>query len=43
MVLGNADVINLMNLRFICEYHSYPPGEVIKMRTAGQDFMVIDA
>jgi hypothetical protein len=36
-------VINLMNLRFICTYHGYPPGEVIKMRTAGKDFMVIDA
>ena len=32
-----------MNLRFISEYHGYPPGEVIKMRTAGKDFLFINA
>jgi hypothetical protein len=41
IVLKDADVINFVNLRFISEYHGYPPGEVIKMRSAGKNFVVV--
>jgi len=42
IVLSNPEIINLVNLRFISEYHRFPPEEVIKMREWGKSFIVIN-
>jgi hypothetical protein len=42
VTLSNDDVINLVNLRFISEYHRCPPEEVIKMRSEGRKFVAIN-
>lgn len=42
IVLRDDDVINLVNLKFISEYHGYQPEEVIKIREHGKDFVVIN-
>jgi len=42
IVLSNPEIINLVNLRFISEYHQVPPEEVIKMREWGKSFIVIN-
>lgn len=42
IVLRDDDVINLVNLKFISEYHGYQPEDVIKVREHGRDFVVID-
>jgi len=39
--LTDKDIINLVNLRFVSEYHKYKPAEVIKMRESGRSFVVI--
>jgi hypothetical protein len=39
--LEDADIINLVNLRFICERYQWPPDEVIKLRAKGDDFVRI--
>lgn len=39
--LTDAEVIHCVNLQFISGYHGYKPIEVIKMRDAGKDFVVI--
>ncbi|MBI5599761.1 MAG: hypothetical protein HY890_08520 [Deltaproteobacteria bacterium] len=43
IALGDADIVNLVNLRFVSEHYGYPPGEVIKMRSAGKGFVAITA
>ncbi|HUV31540.1 MAG TPA: hypothetical protein VMY05_10680 [Acidobacteriota bacterium] len=40
--LADADVINLVNLRFISERHGYSPDEVIKIRQQGKNFVAIN-
>ena len=40
--LGDDDIVNLVNLRFMSEYHGIPPSEVIKMRSGGKKFIVMD-
>ncbi|HEY4481587.1 MAG TPA: hypothetical protein VI489_01915 [Candidatus Brocadiaceae bacterium] len=42
IVLKDDEVINLVNLRFISEHHGYSPEEVIKLRSNGKDFVVIN-
>ncbi|MBI4686432.1 MAG: hypothetical protein HY756_01395 [Nitrospirae bacterium] len=42
IVLKDSDVVNLVNLRFISEYHGFPPEEVIRLRGEGRDFIVIN-
>jgi len=39
--LVDEDVINLVNLRFICDYHSAAPERVMDMRGQGMRFVVI--
>lgn len=39
--LKDVDVINFVNLRFLSEYHRYPPEDVIKMRGRGKPFVVV--
>jgi hypothetical protein len=40
--LSDEDIINLVNLRFISEHYNYAPEKVIKMRTDGKHFAVIN-
>lgn len=40
--LLDGDIINLVNLKFISEYHKFPPEEVIKMRSEGKNFVVVN-
>lgn len=42
IVLSDDDVVNLVNLKFISEYHRYSPEKVIKMREEGRKFPVIN-
>lgn len=42
IVLDDADVINLVNLRFISEHYRYEPEKVIKLREGGKNFIVIN-
>ncbi len=42
IVLADDDVINLVNLKFVSDYHGFPPEEVIRMRSKGKNFVVID-
>lgn len=36
--LSDDDIINLVNLKLMSEYHGYPLEKIIKMRSAGQEF-----
>jgi hypothetical protein len=40
--LADEDIINLVNLRFISEYYSYRPEEIVKMRGAGKNYISIN-
>jgi hypothetical protein len=42
IVLSNPEIVNLVNLRFISEYHRFPPEEVIRLRADGKNFVVIN-
>lgn len=42
VVLADADVVNLVNLRFISEYHDVEAERVMDMRGKGQKFVVIN-
>ena len=42
IVLSNDEIINLVNLRFISEYHHCAPEDVIRMRADGKNFVVIN-
>jgi hypothetical protein len=39
--LVDADVVNLVNLKFVSERYGYSPHEIVKMRAKGQDFVRI--
>jgi len=41
IVLTNVEIIDLVNLKLISEYHHIPPEDVIKMRAGGKHFVVI--
>lgn len=40
--LHDRDVVNMVNLRFISEYHRYEPDYVVGARSKGRNFVVID-
>ncbi|MDH5202568.1 MAG: hypothetical protein OEW69_04855 [Nitrospirota bacterium] len=42
VVFKDADIVNLVNLKFISEHYKYSPKEVIKMREKGKNFVVIN-
>ncbi len=42
IVLSDKEVVNLVNLRFISEYHKLAPDKVIKMRGQGMNFVNIN-
>ncbi len=39
--LGDNDIINLVNLRFISDYYEFAPENIIKMRESGKNFVNI--
>lgn len=41
-MLSDDDVINLVNLKFTAEHYGYKPEEIIKMRSTGKGFVVIN-
>jgi len=43
IVLTDADVVNLVELRFLSEHYRVPPERVIEMRGRDRDFVVIHA
>lgn len=42
MKFSDADIVDLVNLRFISEHYKYPPEQVIRMRSEGKKFIVIN-
>lgn len=40
--LMDVDIVNLVNLKFISEYHGRPPEEVIGMRSTGKHFVLVN-
>lgn len=42
IVLSDEDIINLVNLKFMSEYYAYPPEKIIKMRSEGREFFLIN-
>ena len=43
IVLTDADVVNLVELRFLSEHYRVPPERIIELRTADRDFVAIHA
>jgi len=41
VMLTDADIINMVNLRFMSEHYHYRPEEIMKMRAEGRNFIVI--
>jgi hypothetical protein len=41
--LDDDDIVNLVNLRFICEHNRYQPQEVFRLRESGNNFVVINS
>jgi len=41
IVLDDDDIVNLVNLRFLSDYHHRPAEEVIRLRGSGADFVAI--
>lgn len=39
--LADADVVNLVNLRFLADHHHVKPDRIARMRGAGKDFVAI--
>ncbi|MFA6448995.1 MAG: hypothetical protein WCX65_06000 [bacterium] len=42
MYLEDADIINLVNLKFLSENHKYPPKDIMKMRHEDMKFYAIN-
>ncbi len=42
IAISDADVINLVNLRFMSEHYGYPPEKIIEMRSKGKEFVSIN-
>ncbi len=40
--LEDDDIVNLVNLRFMSEYHGVPPEEIIKMKGQNKRFVTMD-
>ena len=41
--LADPDIVNYVNMKFICDKYGYTPDDVIKMRAKGDSFMGINA
>ena len=42
IVLQDADIVNMVNLRYVSEHYNVPTERVMKMREQGKDFVTID-
>lgn len=42
VVLSDQEVIDLVNLRFVSEYHRIPPEKIMELRGRGQNFITIN-
>ncbi len=42
IVFDDIDIVNLVNLKFMSEYHGYSADEIIKMRAKGKNFILIN-
>ena len=42
IVLSDSEIVDLVNLRFISEYHSLDPDSVVQMRSQGMNFVNIN-
>lgn len=42
IVLSDSEIVDLVNLRFMSEYHKLPPDAVIEMRSQGMNFVNIN-
>ncbi|RJR17416.1 MAG: hypothetical protein C4581_08025 [Nitrospiraceae bacterium] len=42
IVLDDDDIINMVNLRFLSDFHKYSPEDIIRMRTEGRNFTTIN-
>ena len=42
IVLRDDDIVNLVNLRLMSEHYGYPPERIIKMRSGGKEFVLIN-
>lgn len=40
--LADADIVNLVNLRFLSTHYGYSPDEIMKMRSGGENFVKIN-
>jgi hypothetical protein len=40
--LSDEDVMNLVNLRFMSSHYNYEPERIVKLRSQGRDFVVIN-
>src|SRR4030042_32287 len=40
--LSDADVVNLVNLRFVSDHYKYGPEKVMKLREGGKNFVAIN-
>jgi hypothetical protein len=43
IVLTDADVVNLVELRFLSEHYGVPPERIIELRSHDRDFVAIHA
>ncbi len=42
ILLRDDDIINLVNLKLMSEHYGYPPEKIIKMRSEGKEFLLIN-
>jgi hypothetical protein len=42
IALSDADVVNLVNLKFVSDHYKYAPEKVMKLREGGKDFVAIN-
>ncbi len=41
--LGDADIVNFVNVKFMCDRYGYTPEQVIKMRDKGESFVFVNS
>ena len=41
--LGDTDIVNFVNVKFMCDRYGYSPEQVIKMRDKGESFVFVNS
>ena len=41
--LGDDDIVNFVNIKFMCDRHGYTPDQVIKLRDRGESFVYVNS